>query len=261
MSDWTLLLSAILFTQLLFFIGWIAARKINNYSIVDALWASGIAVTAFLFTHYGNGDIPTRIVAYLIAAFWGGRLAAHLTKRIKKHHPTEDTRYQKLREIWKGREASSFFWFFQGQALSVLLLAIPFFLIGRDPSSWGAFETIGLSITLIGILGESLADYQLSTFASKSTDKKSVCKTDLWKYSRHPNYFFEMVIWIGIYLFACGSKYGWLTIYAPAIITYLLIKVTGIPPAEASSLKRRGDAYREYQRTTSPFIPLPPKNS
>jgi len=82
----------------------------------------------------------------------------------------------------------------------------------------------------------------------------------LWRYSRHPNYFFESVFWLGIYLTACGAQYGWATFYAPLLITFLLIKITGIPVTEASALLRKGDAYREYQRTTSAFIPLPPKS-
>ncbi len=119
---------------------------------------------------------------------------------------------------------------------------------------------LGLTIALIGICGEILSDHQLSTFVENRTDPNAICKTGLWRYSRHPNYFFEMVIWIGVYLFACGSAFGWATLHAPVIITYLLLKVTGIPPSEASSLKKKGDRYRQYQRTTSPFIPLPPKS-
>ena len=259
MNDWTLLLGVTITIHFVFFLGWIAACKLDNYSIVDALWAYGIVIAGFALIHSGEGDFHKRVLGFLITLIWGTRLGNHLLKRIRKHHPVEDVRYQKLREVWRGREASSFFWFFQAQALSVLVLALPFFFIGRDLSPWGIFETIGFAVAILGIFGESLADHQLAQFVSEAKDPKAVCQTGLWRYSRHPNYFFEMVIWIGIFLFACGSKYGWATIYAPAIITYLLLKVTGIPPAEASSIKRRGDAYRDYQRITSPFIPLPPR--
>jgi len=120
---------------------------------------------------------------------------------------------------------------------------------------------IGFLVGVTGLIGETIADRQMSAFKASDTDPKSVCQRGLWKYSRHPNYFFESVIWIGIFLFATSSPWGWTTFYAPAIITFLLLKVTGIPPTEASALKRKGDAYREYQRTTSPFIPLPTKPS
>ena len=261
MNDLTLLAIVSVIVIFDFIVGWWFGTKINNYSLVDALWAGWIGLAGVSFAIFGNGDVPKRIAAGAIAAVWGGRLAYHLQKRIRKHHPGEDSRYQKLREVWDGRVKSAFFWFFQAQAISVLLLALPYFLITRDSSPWGIFETVGLSIVIIGLTGEMLADHQMSKFKERDQRSSSVCREGLWKYSRHPNYFFEMVIWIGVFLFACGSAWGWITFFAPAIITFLLLKVTGIPPTEASAVKRKGEAYREYQRTTSPFIPLPPKSS
>lgn len=240
--------------------GWWFGGKIGNYSLVDAMWALWIGLAGVVYAVFGSGDLEKRITAGAIAAIWGFRLAYHLQKRIRKHHPEEDSRYQKLREIWEGRVSNAFFWFFQAQALSVLLLALPYFLIARDSSPWSILETIGLIVSVIGICGEVVSDHQMSKFKSKDSRSSSVCREGLWKYSRHPNYFFEMVIWVGIYLFACGSAWGWATFFAPITITFLLLKVTGIPPNEASAVKRKGDAYREYQRTTSAFIPLPPKS-
>ena len=261
MSDWGILAIVALLALGDFAAGWWWGTRIKNYSLVDALWAAWIGTAGVIYAVFGSGDLPKRVAAGALAAIWGGRLAYHLQKRIRKHHPEEDSRYQKLREVWKGRVKSSFFWFFQAQALSVLLLSLPYFLVARDSSPWGSFETIGLTVALIGIFGEILADHQMSKFKEKDNRSSSVCREGLWKYSRHPNYFFEMVIWIGVYLFACGSAWGWVTFFAPATITFLLLKVTGIPPTEASAVKRKGDAYREYQRTTSAFIPLPPKSS
>lgn len=243
-----------------FIAGWWFGGKIKNYSIVDAMWAAWIGFAGIFYAIFGNGDLSKRVAAGAIAAVWGGRLAYYLQKRIRNHHPKEDSRYQKLREVWKGREKSAFFWFFQAQSVSVLLLSLPYFLVSRDSSPWGIFETLGLTVAVIGLGGEILADHQMSRFKKKDDRYSSVCREGLWKYSRHPNYFFEMVIWIGIYLFACGSTWGWVTFFAPVTITFLLLKVTGIPPTEASAVKRKGDAYRDYQRTTSPFIPLPPKS-
>ncbi|YCM45710.1 DUF1295 domain-containing protein [Verrucomicrobiaceae bacterium 227] len=261
MNDLILLTVVAALVILDFIAGWWFGTKIKNYSLVDALWAAWIGLAGILYAILGSGDVPKRIAAGALAAIWGGRLAYHLQKRIRKHHPEEDSRYQKLREIWQGRETRSFFWFFQAQAISVLLLALPYFLIARDASPWGLFETLGLTVALIGITGEILADHQMSQFKKHDNRSTSVCQDGLWNYSRHPNYFFEMVIWIGLFLFACGSAYGWTTFYAPAVITFLLLKVTGIPPTEASAVKRKGDAYRDYQDTTSAFIPLPKKSS
>ena len=261
MNDALLLGLVAAVTFIAFTLAWRWGTRLENYSLVDAFWAGGIGLAGLTFALFGNGDFSKRLAAGALALFWGGRLAYHLQKRIRKHHPEEDSRYQKLREIWEGRVPRSFFWFFQAQAVSVLLLALPYFLIGRDVSPWGLFETIGFTVALIGIFGELLADRQMDQFKEKDNRSTSVCRDGLWKYSRHPNYFFEMIIWIGLFLFACGSALGWVTFFAPAIITFLLLKVTGIPPTEASAVKRKGEAYREYQRTTSAFIPLPPKSS
>ena len=113
----------------------------------------------------------------------------------------------------------------------------------------------------IGILGEALADAQLASYKQKNHDPSDVCQLGLWKYSRHPNYFFEIVIWISFYLIASTTPGGWITLYAPATMIVLLLKITGIPPAEASSLQSKGAAYRHYQQTTSVIIPWFPKKS
>ena len=99
----------------------------------------------------------------------------------------------------------------------------------------------------------------MSAFKASNSNSKAVCQDGLWRYSRHPNYFFEAVIWLGFYLFACGSEWGWAMVHAPAMIIYLLLRVTGIPPTEAAAVIRKGDAYRRYQKSTSAFIPWPPK--
>jgi steroid 5-alpha reductase family enzyme len=116
-------------------------------------------------------------------------------------------------------------------------------------------------VAVVGIVGESVSDSQMSRFKARNPDSKAVCQEGLWRYSRHPNYFFEAVIWSGIYVYTCGSEWGWAMIHAPATIIFLLLKVTGIPPTEAAAVRRKGDAYRRYQKTTSPFIPWRPSAS
>ena len=246
---------------LFFVFAWVWARSCNNYSLVDAVWAFGIGFVAefWLFASGGNWTLK-RIVAAVLIALWSLRLGLYLQSRIRRAYPEEDARYVKLRQVWAGREASAFFWFFQAQALSVILLALPFLWISLDPDgSWSPWETVGLIIALLGVFGEGLADWQMSRFKRMNRDSKAICQEGLWRYSRHPNYFFESIIWIGFYLFACGSDWGWTAIHAPVAIVVLLLRVTGIPPTEAAAVLRKGDAYRRYQKTTSPFIPWPPK--
>jgi steroid 5-alpha reductase family enzyme len=253
------LLTAFIINLLIFTAAWALCVKIRNFSPVDAFWAFCIGLTALFFLI----DQPLNLkqmVAGILILLWSIRLGYHLAKRIAKHHPEEDSRYRKLREAWEGKVTVMFLLFFLGQAVSVFVLALPFYIIAADPDpTFDVLSIVGAFVAATGLIGETIADKQMSTFKAQDPDPKSVCKKGLWKYSRHPNYFFESIIWIGFFIFALGSPWGWTTIYAPAIITFLLLKVTGIPPTEASAIKRKGKAYLEYQRTTSPFIPLPSK--
>jgi steroid 5-alpha reductase family enzyme len=259
MNSWALLGLGVAMMVIVFLISWEWARRVDNYSLVDAVWAFGIGLTAVTWLGFSSG-YPKQWVAGVMVGLWSLRLGWHLQRRIRKHHPQEDARYIKLREVWNGRVASAFLWFFQAQALSVVLLALPFFAIARDPDGiWSSWESAGVVLYILGIAGEALADGQMSAFKSRNHDSSAVCQEGLWYYSRHPNYFFEGVIWIGFHVFACGSDWGWATVHAPVMIIYLLLRVTGIPPTEAAAVLRKGDAYRRYQKTTSPFIPWPPR--
>jgi steroid 5-alpha reductase family enzyme len=263
MSFWIAFSAGVVWAVVAFVIAWAFARKIDNYSIVDAVWALCIGITGCAWVFLVNPQwTPKQLVAAALLAVWSGRLGWHLVKRIARAHPDEDPRYEKLRSLWQGKVASAFFWLFQAQAICAVLLALPFLFIGSDSdATWSVWETAGLVISLIGIVGESLADHQVSHFKVRNHDPKAVCRAGLWNYSRHPNYFFEIVIWLGFYIFACGSHHGWMTLHAPAIMAFLLIRVTGIPATEASALSRKGEAYRKYQATTSPLIPWPPKRT
>lgn len=262
MNFWLSLAAGAGVMSLLFVIAWAWAVKCDNYSLVDAVWAFGIGITSVgWLLAIGGGGWKTWVAAGLVGT-WSMRLGWHLQRRIRRAHPEEDARYAKLREVWSGRVVPAFFWFFQAQAISVILLALPFLFIATDvDTSWSGWETVGLLVAWVGIAGEGLADAQMSRFKSHTSDHKVVCQEGLWRYSRHPNYFFEAVIWTGFYIYACGSEWGWAMIHAPAIIVFLLLKVTGIPPTEAAALSRKGDAYRRYQKSTSAFIPWPPKHN
>lgn len=262
MNFWPALLLGAGSMAMVFAIAWVWAVRCNNYSLVDAVWAYGtglMSVSWLLLV--GGGGMKYWVAAGLVGV-WGARLGWHLHRRIRRSHPEEDARYAKLREVWSGRVESAFFWFFQAQAASVVLLALPFLLISTDRDfSWSLWETAGVVIVLLGIVGEGWADAQMSRFKAGNSDSKAVCQDGLWRYSRHPNYFFEAMIWVGFYTYACGSTLGWTMVHAPAIIIFLLIKVTGIPPTEAAAVLRKGDAYRRYQKSTSAFIPWFPKRN
>lgn len=238
---------------------WLIQRKTNNAGVVDVGWAAGLGAAAVLYAFIGEGDLTRRILIGVIGGFWGLRLALHLAFDRVIGHP-EEGRYQQLREDWGDKTQRNLFIFFQAQALLVMILSLPFALIASDETpAFTILDIVGALMFLVGIGGVWLADYQLSRFKKDPSNKGKVCQEGLWRYSRHPNYFFEWIIWLSWGVIALGAPWGWIGLSAPALILFFILKVTGIPPTEKRALKSRGEAYREYQRTTSPFIPLPPK--
>ena len=245
----------------LFGVTWLLSLKLNNFSFVDVTWSYALGVLAPIYALLGGGFTQRKIIAVTMAVLWSARLGTYLLSRVKRHHPHEDVRYAVLREKWKDGLARSFFFFFQAQALLIVLLGVPVLLACLNPAPQMSFiEIIGVIVWLSGICGEALSDAQMQRFKAEPTSNGKVCRVGLWRYSRHPNYFFESVVWWGFWLFACGSPWGWATFYAPAMILYFLLRVTGIPLTEECSVKSKGDAYRDYQRTTSAFVPWPPKS-
>ena len=176
------------------------------------------------------------------------------------HHPMEDGRYQQLRHEWAARFAPKMFGFFQLQAASVVLLGVPFLLPVLDARvGWSPLEVAGIVLWCVAVGGESLADAQLAAFRRDPANRGRVCDAGLWRYSRHPNYFFEWLVWVAYFLFALSAPAGWLAIIGPAAILFLLLRVTGIPLTEEQSLRSKGDAYRRYQARTSAFVPWFPR--
>jgi steroid 5-alpha reductase family enzyme len=141
------------------------------------------------------------------------------------------------------------------------MLSIPFFIIALNPALEISIpEYIGASLWFLCIIGEGVSDRQLQYFKKQPENKGKVCQYGLWNYSRHPNYFFQFSIWLSVLVFALPSPYGWLAIICPVSIGYLIFKVTGIPMTEEQAVRSKGAAYREYQRTTSAFVPWFKKN-
>ena len=241
---------------------YLLARRLDNYGIVDVAWALAFGPTAAFYAAAGPGWLPRRLLVASLAVVWSLRLGAHLWRRVAAHHPVEDGRYVQLRRDWAGVFAPKMAGFFQLQAASVVLLSLPFVWPALHPEPhfhW--LELAGASLWLLAIAGEALADAQLAAFKRDPANRGRVCDVGLWRYSRHPNYFFEWLVWVAFALIALASPWGWLGLLAPASILYLLLRVTGIPLNEEQSLRSKGDAYRRYQQTTSPFIPWFPRSS
>jgi steroid 5-alpha reductase family enzyme len=236
------------------------ARRIDNYGIVDIAWSYAFGAMTVFYAMAGAGWPARRLLIAALVVAWSLRLGTHLWIRIGRHHPEEDGRYRQLRQDWSAAFAPKMFGFFQMQAASVVVLGAGFLAIGANAAEgFGVWEFAGAAIWLIAIAGETLADAQLAAFKREATGKTAVCDTGLWRYSRHPNYFFEWLVWVAYFVFALGSPYGLVAIIGPISILWLLLRVTGIPLTEEQSLRSRGDAYRRYQQTTSAFVPWFPR--
>jgi len=260
MSPLLLIVTALAGLCGLFGLLYLVARRIDNYGIVDIAWSYAFALLAGYYAFVAPGWLPRRGLIAGLAVVWSLRLGTHLARRVIGHHPVEDGRYVQLRKDWAGNFAPKMAGFFQMQAASVVLLGVPFLLPVLNASpQFHPLEIVGALLWLVAILGESLADTQLAAFKRDPANRGRVCAAGLWRYSRHPNYFFEWLIWVAYFVFALASPWGWLAVLSPAIILYLLLRVTGIPLTEQQALRSKGEAYREYQQSTSAFIPWLPK--
>lgn len=235
---------------------WLWAKKNKNAGVVDVFWALNFPVITVITFFLSEGFETRKFLIcgmFLLAEL---RLGLHLWQRVIGHLNEEEGRYQQLRKEWGENANRNFFWFFQFQAISNVLLAIPFFIITANSlTTISLLEYLGLAIWIISFFGEMIADRQLAEFKKDPSNKGKVCNTGLWNYSRHPNYFFEWLTWMGYFVFALASPWGILAIISPAIILYLLLKVTGVPNNEEQNLRSKPVAYKKYQQTTSAFFP------
>ena len=237
-----------------FAVTWAISVRIRNYGLLDVAFSYGVAILAPLYAAMGPGLALRKWLFAAIGVAWSVRLGTYILVRVIRHHPVEDARYESLRARWPG--PLQFLAFFELQAVLVAVFSLPFLLASFNPDPALAIVDIaGLVLAAGGVLGETVADLQMQAFKRDPASRGKVCELGLWRYSRHPNYFFESLVWLGFFVASLGSPYGWLTIACPLLMLYFLLRVTGIPLTEEYAVRSKGDAYREYQRTTSGFIP------
>ena len=240
-----------------FSLGWKRQQQTKDAGIVDVLWTiftgwGGVAILAF-----GPGDFQQRMPVLLMVSIWTIRVSYYVLQRMRDDGH-EDGRYAMLREKWGDRGPKLFFGFFQLQVGFVLMFIIPFAAIAVAPLN-PTLLWIGFAVWLVGNSLAMLSDRQLAAWRRDPAHKGKTCRSGLWRYSRHPNYFFEWLHWCSYAIIALAAPYGWVALATPAILLFLLIKVTGIPYAEKQALRSRGDDYRAYQAEVSAFIPMPPR--
>ncbi|MEC9092359.1 MAG: DUF1295 domain-containing protein [Planctomycetota bacterium] len=252
-SAWIWLTMAILFWG-----AWWLQTKTKNAGIVDLFWVFGTGAAGLILVSHGSAPFFRRTIISGIICLWTIRLGAYLGKRIWTE--AEDGRYADLRTQWADQFERRLFVFYQLQAFWTLLFAIPMFSAAMNPvNSVQWYDIAGIVIFLISILGEFVADAQLSQFRKKPENRGQVCRTGLWKYSRHPNYFFEWLHWFAYFLIGLGSPWALGSLAGVVVMYWFLTRITGIPITEKRILKTRRSQYEIYQREVSAFFPWPVK--
>ncbi|NQV01830.1 MAG: DUF1295 domain-containing protein [Bacteroidia bacterium] len=234
-------------------LAFIVALLIKDNSIIDLFWGPGfIIVTAFSLSMAPDLDIRKLVVALLIL-IWGMRLTIYIFQRNRRKG--EDFRYKHWRETWNNFIVRSFFQIFLLQGLFLYIISYPIWYINYHSGEvLSTVDTIGLVIFGLGLIFETIGDMQLSFFKQNPKNKGKLITTGLWKYTRHPNYFGEALIWWGIWFYAIGIPGGWMTVISPIVITLSLRFISGVPRLE-KKLEEHPD-WAAYAEKTPPFVPF-----
>ncbi len=246
---------------------WMVQQRTGNSGWVDTIWTFAVGLVGAGSALWPVADAAPNPRQWLVAALvaiWSVRLGLHIAVRTAAI--TDDPRYAAFAREWGVDSPRRMFVFLQNQGFGSIPLVFAIFVAARFPLTALRFQDyLGALILLIGIAGEALADDQLRNFRIDPANKGRVCDVGLWRWSRHPNYFFEWFGWLAYPVIALSIDHplhypwGWATLLAPAFMYWILVYVTGIPPLEEQMLRSRGDRYRAYQSRTSVFFPLPPQ--
>lgn len=243
----------------LMFLLWIIFCFVRKAALAELGWIAAFVLTTWVYLFIGNGHWLKKTVIVVMATIWGGRLFVHLCKRFKES--AANWRYRELLQAW-GNENIEFkyllLFVFQGSLVPILSLPI-LIVCHCSLNTWGWCEGLGIWIWSMGVLGETIADLQLEKFKKDPKNINEICHEGLWRYSRHPNYFFEWLVWTGYFVFGLGTAWGILGIVSPALMLVFLYKVSGIPLSETHALQTKGQAYQDYQKSTNAFVPWFPK--
>lgn len=255
--EWQLAFSALIPMALLATLVWVLSVVHKNVGIIDSFW-SLFVITALIVWSGPNPEITPRfILTSGLILMWAARLSIYLTYR--NWGKPEDRRYREIRlRNQPFYEIKSLFYVFYLQVILAWLVALPLLPAVQSEAPLSLLDALGASLFVTGLLMESIADKQMARFKALAPSMGSVMNQGLWRYSRHPNYFGEALLWWGFILIAFSAGASPWLILSPLFMTFLLLKVSGIPLLEAELIKR-GPAYKDYIETTSAFWPRPPK--
>lgn len=259
MFDWTLAGGALIVLLAMATLTWMVSLAKQDVGIVDSLWSLFFLASALLYASHGNaGGTRSGLLLALVGA-WAARLCVYLTWR--NWGAEEDRRYRAIRERnqphFEWKSLAIVFWL---QALLAWVIGWPLLPALRSDAGWSVIDGIGVFVLLAGLAIETLADLQLARFKTNPANRGRVLDTGLWRYSRHPNYFGEFVVWWGVYLIALGAGAPLWTLISPLLLSILLLKVSGVPLLEQDIAERRPD-YHDYTARTPAFFPKPPSRA
>ncbi|MES1941399.1 hypothetical protein T5B8_14235 [Salinisphaera sp. T5B8] len=237
---------------------WIIQLFTRNAGLVDVVWSAAVGLIAAEYALLGDAPAAARILMAALALTWALRLAGYLAKRMRG--APEDSRYAAAREAWGAKADLYMLGFFLFQAVAASILSIPFLVIAYMPEAPSlGIALAAIAVWFVAVVGEGTADAQLHRFKQQPENRGKVCAQGLWRYSRHPNYFFESLHWVTYVVLAIGAPYWWATLASPVIMAWLLLRVSGIPTIENKKASEKREGHDEYVRRTSAFIPWPPK--
>jgi steroid 5-alpha reductase family enzyme len=248
--------------SLLMAFAFLVQQRTGNSGWVDTIWTFAVGLVGAagaLWPVAGSSPNARQWLVAALVAIWSLRLGIHIALRTTAI--TDDPRYAAFAEKWGVHSRRRMFLFLQNQAFGSIPLVFAIFVAAQVPAAGlGWRDLCGALILLAGIAGEGIADAQLKSFRQNPANKGRVCDVGLWRWSRHPNYFFEWFCWLAYPVIALSPLYPWsfATALAPAFMYWILVHVTGIPPLEEQMLRSRGELYRAYQSRTSAFFPMPP---
>lgn len=239
---------------------WALQRATGSSCWIDTVWSASVGLGGVLAVLCAEGDGLRRAVLFFLVVVWSLRLAGHIGQRTRGGG--EDPRYAKLIEQWGSAASLRLFIFLQIQAIAAFVLVLAVYLAASNGQGFPrVIDVFATMVALTALAGEALSDAQLSKFRKTPEAKTGVCETGLWRYSRHPNYFFEWLFWCSFpFLAVQAQALTWVSLLAPMMMYWLLVHVSGIPPLEQHMLKSRGEKFRALQRRVNAFFPGPRKN-
>lgn len=234
---------------------WVVSVFKRDVSIVDSLWSLLFLLGLVVYEFAADTTGPRTALVVALVAVWALRLAAHIT--VRSYGEPEDRRYQKIRANNQPRFwLKSLYIVFALQALLAWIICLPAVAAVSAQAPLGLLDFAGVALWLVGLFFEVIGDWQLFRFKRRD-NAGEVLDSGLWRYTRHPNYFGEAALWWGMYLLAVAAG-AWWTIFAPLLLTFLLLRVSGVVMLEKDISERRPQ-YRDYIRRTSAFFPRPPR--